>query len=157
MSVYSRRGFFGVLAGLVSGVCAAFLPGKAEANELCPDCGAELDYCGTCGDDLHVCAYEPEKRSGTKFICNTLCDCNEQKLTMLEGRIIVICPHNPPYFIEETNEGGLLKIEFFDRHSIEKRSGAILTKHSSAGWTETDIAPMKIIHKGIAYERTGHS
>lgn len=139
----NRRSFFKMITGFVGGVVASFLPGKSHSvsasrsghpsiepsgypgshspsiSSSCSDCFNKGD-CDTCPIRYGTPDQLYEKRSGTKFIADTLCDCNKQVISLIDGRTAVFCPHKPPYLIEETNEGGMMKIEFFDRHRYER-------------------------------------
>ena len=39
-------------------------------------------------------------RSGTKFVCNSLCNCEEQRLKPFGKKVICTCPHRLPYTID---------------------------------------------------------
>ena len=138
----NRRSFFKLVTGFVAGVVAAFAPGKkAYTSSYAPPvaCGVMTNTVG------------PERRSGAKFICNMRCNCRKERLQEHGGRMLVVCPHLAPYWV---NSDGTQ--EDFKPTELPCKP-LVLTKHSSVGWTETDIAPTKIIHKGIDYEQAGHS
>jgi len=42
---------------------------------------------------------KPLKRSGTKYICECLCQCRETRLIAYNGKIIECCPHKPPMIV----------------------------------------------------------
>ena len=128
----NRRSFFKIFTGFVAGVVAAFAPGKAKVTWFAPVGGVP-------------------RRQGTKFICNMRCNCRKERLQEHGGRMLVVCPHLAPYWV---NSDGTQ--EDFKPTELPCKP-LVLTKHSSVGWTETDIAPTKIIHKGIDYEQAGHS
>lgn len=39
------------------------------------------------------------KHSGSKFLCNMRCNCLQQQLQEHDGRMLVICPHIAPYWV----------------------------------------------------------
>lgn len=102
----NRRLFFKSITGLCAGVVAAFVPNRITASPVVSQklpkmrrkkgstCGITTETYGT-PDMLY------EKRSGTEFVCNALCDCFQQDMREVGGRIMIICPHLPPYFVND--------------------------------------------------------
>ncbi len=54
------------------------------------------------------------KRSGTEFTCESLCNCKEHRTTPYGDKILVVCPHKPPYTIDEKG-----KIEEFKGEKVK--------------------------------------
>ncbi len=102
----NRRNFFKTVTGIIAGI---FLLKRAEPTvyslwrEGKPVLAEAFEREG-----LHTgkCATEVQGmlRSGTEFICNTLCDCSEQTMEPLDNGIMVSCPHRLPYIITQDGE-----------------------------------------------------
>lgn len=93
----NRRNFFKTVTGFVAGVFALVVP-KAVGS----------------------------KRSGTKFIYNTRCNCPEQRLIQNGDRVIVVCPNHEPYFLYPDDEIA----EIYSYRTGEK----ISSPEATGGW-----------------------
>lgn len=85
----NRRSFFKTICGGIAGVYAALAPSK----KITPS-----GYPGSHSASISV---EPQKRSGSKFLCKMRCNCVEQQITGIGERVMVICPNHPPYLIND--------------------------------------------------------
>lgn len=45
------------------------------------------------------------ERSGIKFIYKGKCDCQRQRLATFDDKLIISCPHQPPYTIKVLCDG----------------------------------------------------
>ena len=82
-------------------MCAAFVPGKDKSA---------FTYKEALGKDVGVEGKVLEKRSGSKFLCKMRCDCKKEKLLLWDGKVMVFCSHQAPYWVH--SDGTQESIEF---------------------------------------------
>jgi hypothetical protein len=108
----NRRSFFQLITGAVAGVYASCV---SQAKGLTKT--KEWHHIAKTSDGLYIDGVL-QKRSGTKFVCYGCCNCREQKLMEVNGRIMVLCPNHPPYFV---NGDGTKESVFYYPRAIDIR------------------------------------
>jgi len=83
----NRRSFFKRICAFLGGLSLLGRSGASEGHPMSQSTGT------------------PE------FICNTTCNCSEQRLIFYDGHAVVFCPHHQPYYVKKN---GSVNIWIYD-------------------------------------------
>jgi hypothetical protein len=56
------------------------------------------------------------KHSGTEYLCEAQCKCGQNRLVPINGRIVEVCPHEPPVYVN--SDGTKEKINIIQLEGI---------------------------------------
>ena len=118
-----RRDFFKVVTGFVAGIFAGSVEGKKRSGtRYCGEVSTSIDPNSewakqkplTLDDFVEL---EDVKRL-TQIICDARCSCIEQKMIVSDKRLVIICPHKPPYYV---NPNGSKESVFYYPRAVDIR------------------------------------
>ena len=118
----NRRSFFKVVTGFVVGIFAGSAKSEPQSLYKCDPNSANIDPNSewakqkplTLDDFVKL---EDVKRL-TRTICDARCSCIEQKMIVSDERLVIICPHKPPYYV---NPNGSKESVFYYPRAVDIR------------------------------------